>query len=493
MGPPHAPHRRRGSRAFQAYGKLFARVTEVQERRSREFAELCATGASQTPPFRVWFRSSNSSTRSWRRLAAHGPVLLIVLDGMSVAVARELVPDLLGQDWVPLNREGSASLLSAGLATVPSLTEFSRTTLLCGRLCQGASADERAGFEAHHGLNAHCKSGFPPILFHKSALLGESDAVLASPIRKEIESLERHVIGVVINAVDDHLLKGDQLDTRWSRDSIPVLRTLLHEAKASRRLVVITSDHGHVLDRSTVYTPAEGGDRWRHAVGALRDGELRLTGPRVLEGESSGVIVPWSEAIRYGMKKNGYHGGVSPQEMVTPIAVLSPLDLFPPGWVDVPVDLPDWWEEPARCSGGRAQGAGAAEGGQTRPDRALVQHGGRKGAVTAPTTKGPVEPAWVCRLFRSSIFEQQKKLAGRSVPPDDVICAVFVALDERSYRMTPACAARAVNYPPMRLRGLLAVMQRVLNIDGFAVLTRDDASDTVDLNRELLKRQFDLR
>jgi hypothetical protein len=45
----------------------------------------------------------------------------------------------------------------------------------------------------------------------------------------------------------------------------------------------------------------------------------------------------------------------------------------------------------------------------------------------------------------------------------------------------------------MRLRGLLAVMQRVLNIDGFAVLTRDEASDTVDLNRELLKRQFDLR
>ena len=59
--------------------------------------------------------------------------------------------------------------------------------------------------------------------------------------------------------------------------------------------------------------------------------------------------------------------------------------------------------------------------------------------------------------------------------------------------MTSAALARAVNYPPMRLRGLVAVMQRVLNIDGFAVLTRDDASDTVDLNLELLKRQFDLR
>jgi len=43
------------------------------------------------------------------------------------------------------------------------------------------------------------------------------------------------------------------------------------------------------------------------------------------------------------------------------------------------------------------------------------------------------------------------------------------------------------------LRGLLAVAQRVLNIDGYPVLTRDAGSDTVELNRELLRRQFDLR
>ena len=58
--------------------------------------------------------------------------------------------------------------------------------------------------------------------------------------------------------------------------------------------------------------------------------------------------------------------------------------------------------------------------------------------------------------------------------------------------MTSAALSRSVNYPAIRLRGLIAVMQRVLNIDGFAVLTRDDASDTVTLNRELLRRQFDL-
>ena len=171
--------------------------------------------------------------------------------------------------------------------------------------------------------------------------------MLAGEIREEIASPDRRIVGVVINAIDDQLLKGEQLDTRWSRDTIPVLPALLHEAKLSRRLVVITSDHGHVLDSNSVCRPSEGGERWRNAVDAPREGELRLSGPRVVIAESKAVIVPWSESIRYGIKKNGYHGGVAPQEMVTPIAVLSPSDAFPEGWVDVPVDVPLWWEEPA--------------------------------------------------------------------------------------------------------------------------------------------------
>jgi len=66
------------------------------------------------------------------------------------------------------------------------------------------------------------------------------------------------------------------------------------------------------------------------------------------------------------------------------------------------------------------------------------------------------------------------------------------ALDSRGGKMTSAAISRAANFPAPRLRGLLAVLQRVLNIDGFAVLTRDEASDTVELNRELLRRQFEL-
>jgi hypothetical protein len=49
-----------------------------------------------------------------------------------------------------------------------------------------------------------------------------------------------------------------------------------------------------------------------------------------------------------------------------------------------------------------------------------------------------------------------------------------------------------MSFPAVRLRGLVAVTQRLLKIDGFGVLTRDEASDTAELDREHLKRQFDL-
>ena len=85
-----------------------------------------------------------------------------------------------------------------------------------------------------------------------------------------------------------------------------------------------------------------------------------------------------------------------------------------------------------------------------------------------------------------------KALAGRAVPADDLFLRLLAAVENRGGKITSAALARAIEYPPLRLRGLLAVSQRVLNIDGYAVLTRDEASDTVELNRQLLCRQFGL-
>ena len=43
-----------------------------------------------------------------------------------------------------------------------------------------------------------------------------------------------------------------------------------------------------------------------------------------------------------------------------------------------------------------------------------------------------------------------------------------------------------------RLDGLIARMQRILNVDGYEILTLDRNENRVELNIAKLKRQFDL-
>ena len=58
--------------------------------------------------------------------------------------------------------------------------------------------------------------------------------------------------------------------------------------------------------------------------------------------------------------------------------------------------------------------------------------------------------------------------------------------------MTPAAFAKAADVPTARLDGLIARMQRVLNVDGYEILTLDRNENRVELNVAKLKRQFDL-
>jgi hypothetical protein len=322
------------------------------------------------------------------------------------------------------------------------------------------------------------------VLFHKIALQEAADASLAANVREAIASPQKRVVGVVVNAVDDHLLKGGQLDLRWTRDEIMVLPPLLYEARSARRVVVLLGDHGHLLDHQTEARPrstgvppvgsqhrrdacaTEGGERWRPDDGRPAEGELAVQGPRVLLGEGHRLIAPWNERFRYGARKNGYHGGLTPQEMVIPIAVLASAELRLPGWAETPDPTPDWWDDtPAATPAPVAAPAEAA---------------------------APTKPDWVAALLACPLFVEQKRLGGRTVPADEVFARLLAALDGAGGKTTATTLARRLQTALFRLRGLLAVVQRVLNVDGYAVLGRDEASDTVELNRDLLLRQFDL-
>jgi hypothetical protein len=324
------------------------------------------------------------------------------------------------------------------------------------------------------------------------------DSSLAAEIRKQIGSSHRKIVGVVVNAVDDHLLKGDQIDTRWSRDEIKVLPVLLHEAKAAGRIVVMLSDHGHVVDCRAKGQVYEGGERWRIDDGQPSDGELRIHGPRVVIPESKTLIAPWTERLRYGVKKNGYHGGISPQEMVIPIAVLKATEGFPSGWTDTAADLPTWWDLTDPSQPAVAEPVTNLKPIESKPKSTslplfdLEDETQAEPPTVVENATGAQTPAWIPALLASPVFEEQKRLGGRAVPSNDVFLRLLSAIEQRGGKITSSALSRAIEFPPTRLRGLLAIAQRVLNVDGFLVLTRDETSDTIELNRALLLKQFDL-
>ncbi len=234
----------------EAYGRLFNQVRELREEHARRFADLLKDWTAAGSTGHDVLPVESILERIVGPLAAEVPVLVILIDGMSVAVYRELLADITRHEWVALAEEGRGAN-RPGLATIPSVTETSRTSLFCGRLAHGGADQETTGFVVLPALVTQCRSGSPPVLFHKPGLREAGDASLAGEVRREIGSSQRRIVGVVVNAVDDHLLKGEQIDTRWSRDEIKVLPALLHEARIANRVVVIVSDHGHVLDCGT--------------------------------------------------------------------------------------------------------------------------------------------------------------------------------------------------------------------------------------------------
>lgn len=463
----------------KAYGHLFETVTAIREQHARRFAELLRDATASASNGAQFIPVECILDEIVVPLAEHTPVLVIVIDGMSSAVCHELVASITRQDWVALCEDGHDKQ-RPGLAVLPSVTQASRASLLCGKLTCGDATAEQRSFASHPGLLRHSRPSLPPKLFHKADLQTEEEKV-----RDAILHPQQRVVGVVINAVDDLLLKGDQLDIRWSKDEIRVLPTLLHAAEAAGRVVVLLADHGHVLEHHTRSLQQDsGGERWRVDDGHVTDGELALHGPRILMPDAQRLIAPWTERIRYGPKKSGYHGGISPQEMIVPIAVLSVRDPCP-GWTPVLIETPVWWQEPPPQLATQDTSASARE--LTEPqepsglplfDFAQAQQSG--------------DPGWIHALLNSPVFAKQKESVGPAKAVDKHLAVLLEALDRAEGKLPLVALARAVKTPAARLNALIAVLQKILNIDGYQILSRDDDSGSIELNRDLLCRQFEI-
>ena len=413
------------------------------------------------------------------------PVLIIVLDGMSAAVFDELMSDLAASGWRSIShRHAPRPLILAG---TPSVTELSRTSLLSGTLQTGGQPEELAGFTEHPALRQVSRGGSPK-LFHKGNLTFAIDGNLSMEVGEAISSSSTFV-AVVINAIDDHLAKGEQLNMDWTADRIRPLPTLLARARDAGRTVILVSDHGHLIDQGTKETTSSDSDRYRSATPAPADGEVLLYPARTGLGVASGgVVAIWSESLRYSRAKNGYHGGASPQEMVVPLAILRHSGPLPDGCTELQLNPPSWWNgESEVASPVVAPAKASASPSLFDPPVAVPA----SPAVASHPAPAPA-PAWVQTLVESELFKAQLSRAGRSVPSPLEVAKFIAIMVARGGKLTRPALARAVNMPELRIGGYVSQLRRILNVDGYPIVNVHEESSTVELNEALLKAQFDL-
>ncbi|MFG2052815.1 BREX-2 system phosphatase PglZ [Micromonospora sp. NPDC048930] len=423
-------------------------------------------------------------------LQENRPVLLVVLDGMSAAVAVDLA-DELSQHWVeydPLAGGGTARRRGIA-AALPTLTAVSRTSLFAGALRAGTQATEKQIFEKG-------RWGGDARIFHKGPARGGAGEVLAGELTDAMASGAR-LVAVVINTVDDSLAHGREGDEAgWQLSDLGFLRSLLDLARSSGRAVIITSDHGHVLERGGELVKASDAASARHRTGPgpAGPGEVELSGPRVV-AEENRIIALWDPLRRYRPTKAGYHGGASLAEVTIPLlAYLLPNAAdVPDGWAPVEVRRPRWWQAAEPVAD-----AAPAPVPTPKPRRKAPVVAGETALFDVPeVTSAPVAaPAagddLVKALLASDIFKAQHSLTPRKLDLGKVEAALQALVDAKGV-LSLAVLAQQAGELPARAGGFVATLQRIFNVDNYPVLSLIDDGRTVRLDVSLLRTQFGLR
>ena len=472
------------SQVKKAYDAVLKKVDEREEAYEETFALRLQEWTKASDTSKEFILIENVLDEVVVPLAKLQPVLLLVLDGMSVAVMRQLLVDLTKHGWAEMKtKETEQKVVKPVLATLPSITAVSRRALFLGRLESVTKGSEEGEFRKNESLLQGSKGQIQPRLFKMGELTQEGQSGLSDEVLHTLSNKKCRVVSLVLNAIDDHLDSGKQVSLTWTRDSIRGLREALRQAADAGRAVVFTSDHGHVLDSGSKQFSSEKegrGDRYRSCSTPLVDGELLYSGNRVqqaLGGES--VTLAWSDKARYGKGKRGYHGGSNPQEVVVPMTVLTNAVNDPPeGWIEVPSYQPHWW----RVSGPEEVAK------QSAPAATAVE--GLELFEAAPKPMSTV--SWVQSLLESPIYEEQTSQAVRGALSADVMSKLLTFLAERGGKGLKPALAQELGVPAFRLDGMIQNVARVLNLDGYEVIEFDRSSGTITLNVDLLKKQFEL-
>ncbi|MGW7824286.1 BREX-2 system phosphatase PglZ [Streptomyces puniciscabiei] len=495
-----------------AYDALGTRVRERRRAIDASFARaLAAWTESGTQPGSM-LTVETFLEQVIKPVVRHGEgrrVLLLVLDGMSAAIASELGEEL-RRTWAEFDPlpEGTPQR-RAMAAALPTLTAVSRTSLFAGRLMKGTQADEKRLFPAHK-----LWGGAPAAVFHKDDLRTEhAGDTFGDALTEALTDGKTHV-AVVLNTIDDRLAKEQKLgDGAWHVDHVAGLRDLLRVAAAQGMAVVLTSDHGHVVDRHGVKVDAVEPPSARHRLpngGPLAEQEITLSGPRVVWPEPGATIVAlWDADSRYTALKAGYHGGASLAEFTIPVLAFLPFGAQPPkDWRELGDQRPQWWSAGMRAEASAVARAVAPVGVPTKKPTAkpkkrqaelpenhealfevAVTAGGEDALVT-PTLVSPDETL-VNGLLASETYQAQLELLARKPPQEQIRKALETLIDAGTLPVT--ALAQRVGLPPTRGDGFAAVLRQLLNYDGVQVLETLPDGRTLRLHTALLRDQFDLR
>ena len=325
---------------------------------------------------------------------------------------------------------------------LPTLTEVSRASLLCGELRTGGQDAERRGYDAL--TRAHRLPG--AALFHKKPL---DSSRLGFAVADDVAAAIADVTGqplvtCVLNTIDDALDRSDPGGTDWGTDAVKHLAPLLDRARHAGRIVVLTADHGHIVERrqgtQRAY-PGISSGRSRAATEPAGDGEVLVAGPRVLRHDGPGRArrrrAPAVRAAEGRLSRRRRPGrGRRPGRR--PGARRGPRGCQP---ALAPPQEPAWWIDPVAPTAPAAPPPPAAA-----PSRRPSADYRRRPQDTAPTLfdEPDIEPAPaapdqetqhqvvqrspVPAVLKSAAYAAQKKIAGRVSVTDDQIRGLLDAL-----------------------------------------------------------------
>lgn len=445
--------------------------------------------------------------------AKASPVLIVIADGMDAATSHDVVADALRRhrpQWQDCRFVGADGPHTA-LAALPTVTKFSRCSLLTGALAAGTQDRERTGFSdwlQHNGLR-----GTGQVLFHKSDLEAVAQGhALAVDVRTAVEDTDtRTVVACVLNDIDDALDRSDPIGTSWTTSRFKRLDALLATAATVGRTVVLLSDHGHVVERREQSGTQRGQQisaRYRSAdnvdAASLPADEVLVEGQRVLTDDHRAVLAV-DEQLRYTGLKAGYHGGATLAEAVIPISILVNGPVSADGLVSrhlgleaAPIPQPSWWT-PTRITPAPVTQVPVPPPSATKKKPtikpapqvdALFDVSEPQSEVASPAASPADVHDQVAELLTSALFKEQFKLYGRRLSAEAIGTLLREAIAGGGVLALPR-AGEILGAKASRANNSVQVVAQILNTDGVIVLTVNGGELT--LEAPLMFEQFQVR